>query len=33
VKQSGRLQRPVRTVSQEPVDLTLKLHGIFMDIF
>jgi hypothetical protein len=30
---SGRLQRPVRTIAQEPAILTWKLHGIFMDIF
>jgi hypothetical protein len=30
---SGRLPRPVQTVAQEPVVLTWKLHGIFMDIF
>jgi hypothetical protein len=30
---SGRLQRPVWTIAQEPIVLTWKLHGIFMDIF
>jgi hypothetical protein len=30
---SERLLRPIRTVAQEPVVLTWKLHGIFMDIF
>jgi hypothetical protein len=29
----GRLQRPIRTVVQEPAVLTWKFHEIFMDIF
>jgi len=32
-KATGRLQRSIWTVAQEPVVLTWKLHRIFMDIF